>query len=79
MNESNVWGFLWDFLVITVITKAIIAHWVAKQLMKYFKKLVGSTERNTAIWTHFQNRAKGNGHASDDVVGCRDEGCQVFA
>ena len=79
MNDFNFWDFLWDFLVMTVVVKAIAAHWVAQQVKKGWKKLIGSTDRYTAIWAHYQERAKGHGHQNDDVTHCRQGNCVVFS
>ena len=68
-----------EFLVFTVILKVIIAHWLADHIIAYSKVWMSQTERNLAIWTHYQDRAFGHGHNSESVLDCGQGKCQVFA
>lgn len=79
MTENSVWEWLWEFFVLTVLVKAIAAHWVAQQVKKGWRHLIGSTDRYQAIWNHYQARAKGLGHENDDVTDCRQGNCVVFS
>jgi hypothetical protein len=68
-----------DFLIFTVFIKFIIVHWIGERTYDFLKKLFTKTPRTNAIWTHYQSRALGEGHESDDVLACGQERCQVFA
>jgi len=63
-----------DFLIVTVILKAIIAHWLAERLTNYLKN---SSERNLAIWLHYQTQAAGKGH-NKSILRCIEEKCAVL-
>lgn len=67
-----------EFIVFTVIIKIIVGRWLAEQIMKYSQRWFAQTERNWAIWTHYQNRALGNGHPAHSVLDCGQDKCAVF-
>lgn len=69
---------LFEFVVFTVIVKIIVGHWLAEQIMKYSKRWFATTERNMAIWTHYQLRAAEAGHAARNVLNCVEGNCSVF-
>lgn len=67
-----------SFLLVTVLLKVIIAHWVAERLEDYGKKVFSSSERNFAIWLHYQARANGIGHVAESVLHCGEDKCRIF-
>lgn len=67
-----------EWIVSAVIIKYIIAHWIGERILKYSKTWFASTERNTAIWLHYLDRAAGAGHASDSVLDCHQGRCGIF-
>jgi len=66
---------LFEFIVFTVIVKAIIAHWLAQKILEWVTK---ENARNMAIWQHWVNWAKGKGHAQESVLNCNDGACATF-
>lgn len=73
----KVWDFAYNFFFIGVIGY-LLKKILADQLMKYGRQWIGKTDRNTAIWWHYQEQALGKGHDSDDVLDCEQERCRVF-
>lgn len=77
----NVIEILWTvaaFIVGKVIVNGIVAHFLAKQIMKYATRWFSTTERKLAIWTHYQARALGSGHLNDSVLDCGQGKCAIF-
>jgi hypothetical protein len=70
---------LFDFVVLTVVVKIIIGHWVAERITEYSKKLFHSSERNFAIWLHYQQQAEGRGHFAQSVLHCNEDKCSIFS
>jgi hypothetical protein len=67
-----------DFIVIAVVLKIIVAHWLAERILGYSKRVFESSERNFAIWLHYQARATGVGHIAESVLGCAEGKCAIF-
>jgi len=67
-----------DFLLIAVVLKIIVAHWLAERLEDYAKRLFQSSERNFAIWLHYQAQANEVGHFAESVLHCGEEKCSIF-
>lgn len=67
-----------EFVLITVILKVIVAHWLAERILSYAKKLFNSSERNLAIWLHYQAQVSGHGHLASSVLHCADDKCSIF-
>jgi phosphoribosylcarboxyaminoimidazole (NCAIR) mutase len=70
--------FTVDFLVIGVVLKIIVAHWIAQHIMQYSEKVFNSSERNLAIWLHYQANAGGKAHLTGSVLHCTDGKCSIF-
>jgi len=68
-----------DFVLIAVVLKIIVAHWLAERILNYSKKVFSSSERNMAIWLHYQAQANGAGHLAKSVLQCGEEKCRIFA
>jgi hypothetical protein len=58
--------------------KIIVAHWLAERILSYSKKVFESSERNLAIWLHYQARAIGQGHFAHSVLNCAEGKCGIF-
>lgn len=67
-----------EFIVFTVVVKAILAHWIAEQIIRLAKWAITLTPRQQSIWEHFQLQAQGKGHAHDDVTICGEGACAIF-
>lgn len=67
-----------EFLLVTVLFKAIIVRWFADILMKLIKKFFIKTKREITIWNHYHNRALKNGHAHKHVTNCSDGECALL-
>lgn len=65
---------VFDFVVLTVVVKIIIGHWLAERIMEYSRKLFSSSERNMAIWLHYQQN-----HLASSVLHCADDKCAIFS
>jgi hypothetical protein len=65
------------FFIGKVIINYIIGHWIAKQLVKLFKRYARSTPRTDAILHHYLARANKQGHQPEDVLDCNQERCAV--
>jgi hypothetical protein len=75
------WDFLSnvvEFIVVGVILKIIVAHWIAERIQKYAISLFSRTERRSAIWNHYRSRAFGRGHESSDILECHEHTCSLF-
>jgi hypothetical protein len=66
-----------EFLVVTVFFKYILLRWVAEKLAKYFQQFFVRTERETAIWLHYRNRALGIGHQHKTPIRCSEGLCRI--
>lgn len=64
--------FVFDFLIVGIIFKLIVGHWIAERIIKWF---TSKNERNLAIWQHFVNRSYGRGHESHYVLDCSEGKC----
>lgn len=73
----KVWDFAYNFFFIGVIGY-LLKKTIADQIMKYGHMLITKTERNTAIWRHYNNQALGKGHDSKDVLDCDQDHCYIF-
>lgn len=62
-----------DFIIVAVILKVIIAHWLAERILSFSKELFHSTDRNLAIWMHYKE-----GHLTSSVLRCVDGKCTIF-
>lgn len=49
---------LGEFFIGTIVIKYIIVKWVAEQCKVLFKKLFLRTERDLALFIHYQNKAR---------------------
>jgi hypothetical protein len=67
-----------DFILLTVVVKIIIGHWVAERIMLLSQKIFGKTERNMAIWLHYKAQAAGHGHFAQSVLSCGEDKCGIF-
>lgn len=65
-------AYNWFFLG---VVGYIIKKWLADKIMKLW---VNKSERTIAIWQHYNQRAKGEGHDHVDVLDCHDQKCRVF-
>lgn len=45
-----------DFLVVTVLFKAVIVHWLGNLIMRAFQFLFVRTEREVALWNKYRTR-----------------------
>ena len=64
-------------LVIALINYACL-YLLFRIVRRYVRKWLHSTERNKAIWQHYQNRAAGTGHGPESVLECADGSCAIF-
>lgn len=71
----HVWPTLWDLVIIGVIYKVIIAHWIADQIMTWAKKKLIKSKRQLALWIHFRDKAMNRGHKEDPQL-CFDGLCK---
>jgi hypothetical protein len=70
-----------DFILLTVFVKIIVGHWLAELILKWSTKFFQSAERDVrakAIWQHFQDRARGAGHAASDILQCKEGNCAIL-
>lgn len=70
--------FIFDFVVMGVIVKIIVGHWLADRILEYGNRFYKSANRNIrskAIWDHFQLRAAGEGHQHSNILACREGQC----
>lgn len=67
-----------SFILFKVIVNIIIGHWIAEKILAWFKRWVAQTERGTAIWIHYLDRAEGKGHNSNSVMDCYEGKCMLF-
>jgi hypothetical protein len=72
---KDIFKFVFDFLIVTVVFKLIVGHWIAQQIIRWVTK---ESSRNLAIWQHWLANAKGQGHAIDSVLDCNDGACATF-
>lgn len=71
--------WVWDFLVVTIVFKMMIAHSLVRLLNQWIiQPWFGSTPRKEAIWLHYQSKAAGLGHANEDVTSCGEDHCKLF-
>ena len=64
--------FIFDFLIVGIVFKLIIGHWIAQRLINWFTNL---NARNMTIWRHYQLQAQGHGHHAHHVLECTDLNC----
>lgn len=67
-----------EFLLFTVLVKAIIVHWLADQIIKILKLLFIRTNRDIAIWLHYYNRALNKGHKHINSHTCSQDNCTLI-
>lgn len=70
--------FLFEFLVMGVIVKYIIVHWVAQKMLALFKFFLLKTQRHVIYWAHFHEKAIGKTHQYATPEECRDGICRTF-
>lgn len=66
---------VFDFVLFTVCLKMIFAHWLAERIESYLK----SSERNMAIWMHYQSHYLQKSHVAQSVLNCSDDKCIIFS
>lgn len=66
-----------EFFVFTILIKYVITKWIAQQFVSFFARLFVKTEREEAIWKHYQDKALRNGHKKKTPIKC-DEGLCVL-
>lgn len=67
-----------DFVIFTVLVKYVIGRWLAEWFVKIFKKVFVKSQRETAIWLHYRNRALHKGHRHKTPLECEDGGCVLI-
>lgn len=70
----HIWPFVWEWVIIGILYKAIFAHWAADQIMKWSKRRLIQSKEQLALWFHFRDRAMKRGHEADPAV-CMDGLC----
>lgn len=74
----DILGDILNFVIFGVVVKYVIAKWLAEKIMAGSKAWFAASDRNWAIWEHYQNRALGDGHNADSVLDCRQDKCVAF-
>ena len=67
---------IFDFLIVTIIFKYIIVHWIAEKCMKAFKFMIVKTKSEAISWIHYSEGSSGNGHKSSTPYNCEDGYCK---
>lgn len=70
------------YIIIYVIFRGIFSKWLAgkfvdvlfEPIVDFFKKRLIKTERDVAIWMHYKNKARHQGH-NHNPHECRDGRC----
>lgn len=73
-NFSKVFDFIFWGVLIGYVGK----KWVGDKLMKLFEDWSKKTDRTKAIWSHYMKRVDGQGHESESVLDCGEDGCKTF-
>lgn len=73
-----------DFFVVVILIRGIIARKISTAIEQMWNKLVAllkkklvKTERDMAIWIHYQNQAMNKGHHDDTPIDCEEGGCSI--
>jgi hypothetical protein len=72
--------FVFDFILLGVVLKIIVGHWLAEKIMEWSKKFFQDAERNErvrALWSHFYLQAQDSGH-NTNVVECTEGSCNLI-
>ena len=67
-----------EFLVYGVGVSYLGKRFIGDLMLKEGKKLISKSERNGAIWSHYQAQADGKGHTADSPLDCNEGKCRVF-
>lgn len=62
-----------EWLVVYVIIRGIFARWLSDKIRNHFIK----TQRELAIWMHYQNKALNKGHKCK-LRECDEDGCRLI-
>lgn len=75
MIQSSV-KFLFDFLVMTVLLKLVVAHYLAEHVFEpRLLALFQRTESRAAILEHYVAHAFKKGHVPGSIVTCQHNKC----
>lgn len=58
---------VFDFVVVGVLLKALIAKLLLDHGLRLFKRLFVRRERDMAIWLHYRNKRLRNGHTDEKI------------
>ncbi len=73
-HGKEVFDFFLYTIVLGIIGRKVLADWLINKGRRFMAK----SERNSAIWTHYQSQARGQGHSSASVLDCGEGNCRVF-
>lgn len=65
-----------DFIVVTVIFKYIVVHWIAEKCMGVFKWAMIRSKDEAIAWYHYSEGAMGHGHTARTPHLCEDGFCK---
>jgi hypothetical protein len=65
-----------DFIVVTVLFKYIILHWLTDMIVRVFKFVVIRTKDEAITWYHYSEGARGHGHTAATPYLCDDGICR---
>lgn len=65
-----------DYFFVVIILRGFLAAEINKELRRAWTWL--RSERTRAIFWHYWERAKGNGHQTENVLDCHQQLCKVF-
>lgn len=78
MSFADTVGQTIEFVVVTVIFKVIIVHWLADKLLALLKFILVRSERQAVIWVHYYDKALGRAHKYPSPMECQDGLCKSF-
>lgn len=70
----HAWPFIWEWVVIGILYKAIVAAYIGRILNDKLKNRLIKTREQIALYHHYKLQAMGKGHATD-FKHCTDGMC----
>ncbi len=70
--------FVWNFIIIGFLVKMVLLKGLANVVMRHLDRIFSKSERNNAIWDHYQLRAQGYGHDPANILECDQDSCGIL-
>lgn len=78
MSFTDTVGNIVEFVIVTVLFKVIVVHWIADRILALLKFMLVRSERQAVMWIHYYDKALGHAHQYPNPAECQDGLCKSF-